>query len=239
LSDPGEVAGKGKQERPKAGGNKKAEVASPADGQKMDYIHVRARRGQATDSHSLAERVRRSRLLNIISMLHIGIDPVLCVLWLSEFIGRMIAQVRRERISERMKYLQELVPGCSKVTGKAGMLDEIINYVQSLQKQVEVAARQPRALCTFHHLCFFFQLAFSAYWKIIAAVVAVPLHEDRRVQSGGELRHRRGPLRQAAEAGVQPCSFAGDGPAGRAAAAVLRSDEPHAAGAPACKLLWL
>ncbi|XP_058190671.1 transcription factor bHLH63-like isoform X2 [Rhododendron vialii] len=69
--------------------------------QKPDYIHVRARRGQATDSHSLAERVRR------------------------------------EKISERMKYLQDLVPGCNKITGKAGMLDEIINYVQSLQRQVE------------------------------------------------------------------------------------------------------
>ncbi|XP_010243164.1 PREDICTED: transcription factor bHLH62-like [Nelumbo nucifera] len=66
-----------------------------------DYIHVRARRGQATDSHSLAERVRR------------------------------------EKISERMKFLQDLVPGCNKVTGKATMLDEIINYVQSLQRQVE------------------------------------------------------------------------------------------------------
>ncbi|KAB2055531.1 Transcription factor protein [Gossypium arboreum] len=65
------------------------------------YIHVRARRGQATDSHSLAERVRR------------------------------------EKISERMKTLQRLVPGCDKVTGKALMLDEIINYVQSLQNQVE------------------------------------------------------------------------------------------------------
>ncbi|GMJ04891.1 CYTOKININ-RESPONSIVE GROWTH REGULATOR [Hibiscus trionum] len=65
------------------------------------YIHVRARRGQATDSHSLAERVRR------------------------------------EKISERMKTLQRLVPGCDKVTGKALMLDEIINYVQSLQDQVE------------------------------------------------------------------------------------------------------
>nr|XP_048330234.1 transcription factor bHLH137 isoform X2 [Ziziphus jujuba var. spinosa] len=43
-----------------------------------DYIHVRARRGQATDSHSLAERVRR------------------------------------EKISERMKMLQKLVPGCDK-----------------------------------------------------------------------------------------------------------------------------
>nr|QJQ51237.1 bHLH transcription factor bHLH25.3 [Gardenia jasminoides] len=70
--------------------------------QKPDYIHVRARRGQATDSHSLAERVRR------------------------------------EKISERMKCLQDLVPGCNKITGKAGMLDEIINYVQSLQGQVEV-----------------------------------------------------------------------------------------------------
>nr|GMD20170.1 Transcription factor bHLH62 [Ipomoea batatas] len=37
-----------------------------------------------------------------------------------------------------MKLLQDLVPGCSKVTGKALMLDEIINYVQSLQRQVEV-----------------------------------------------------------------------------------------------------
>ncbi|XP_039056914.1 transcription factor bHLH137-like [Hibiscus syriacus] len=65
------------------------------------YIHVRARRGQATDSHSLAERVRR------------------------------------EKISERMKTLQLLVPGCDKVIGKALVLDEIINYVQSLQNQVE------------------------------------------------------------------------------------------------------
>lgn len=83
------------------------------DGPKEDYIHVRARRGQATNSHSLAERVRR------------------------------------EKISERMKFLQDLVPGCSKVTGKAVMLDEIINYVQSLQRQVEflsmkLAAVNPR-----------------------------------------------------------------------------------------------
>jgi hypothetical protein len=42
---------------PKAGAKKKAEAASPASGQKTDYIHLRARRGQATDSHSLAERV--------------------------------------------------------------------------------------------------------------------------------------------------------------------------------------
>lgn len=77
------------------------ENPKPLENQKQDYIHVRARRGQATDSHSLAERVRR------------------------------------EKISARMKYLQDLVPGCNKVTGRAVMLDEIINYVQSLQRQVE------------------------------------------------------------------------------------------------------
>ncbi|KAJ8541219.1 hypothetical protein K7X08_002035 [Anisodus acutangulus] len=71
------------------------------DNPKDNYVHVRAKRGQATNSHSLAERVRR------------------------------------ERISERMRLLQELVPGCNKITGKAVMLDEIINYVQSLQQQVE------------------------------------------------------------------------------------------------------
>lgn len=37
-----------------------------------------------------------------------------------------------------MKCLQELVPGCNKITGRAGLLDEIINYIQSLQRQVEV-----------------------------------------------------------------------------------------------------
>ncbi|KAJ0475464.1 putative transcription factor bHLH family [Helianthus annuus] len=36
-----------------------------------------------------------------------------------------------------MKFLQDLVSGFSKVTGKAVMLDEIINYVQSLQRQVK------------------------------------------------------------------------------------------------------
>ncbi|XP_010936695.1 basic helix-loop-helix protein 79 isoform X1 [Elaeis guineensis] len=109
----GETAAK---ESPRA--NNKREASGDASKEnveppKTDYIHVRARRGQATDSHSLAERVRR------------------------------------ERISERMKYLQELVPGCNNITGKAGILDQIINYVQSLQRQVEflsmnLAAVNPR-----------------------------------------------------------------------------------------------
>ncbi|XP_057542335.1 transcription factor BHLH089 [Amaranthus tricolor] len=77
-----------------------------------DYIHVRARRGQATDSHSLAERARR------------------------------------EKISERMRILQDLVPGCNKVIGKALVLDEIINYIQSLQRQVEFLSMKLEAVNT-------------------------------------------------------------------------------------------
>ncbi|KAK4748349.1 hypothetical protein SAY87_014935 [Trapa incisa] len=82
-------------------GNQTKEDSNSGEPPKENYIHIRARRGQATNSHSLAERVRR------------------------------------EKISERMRMLQELVPGCNKITGKAVMLDEIINYVQSLQQQVE------------------------------------------------------------------------------------------------------
>lgn len=87
--------------------------ASEDGGEKLPYVHVRARRGQATDSHSLAERARR------------------------------------EKINERMKLLQELVPGCNKISGTAMVLDEIINHVQALQRQVEflsmrLAAVNPR-----------------------------------------------------------------------------------------------
>ncbi|XP_048133558.1 bHLH transcription factor RHL1-like [Rhodamnia argentea] len=74
-------------------------AATAAPGQPRQ--RVRARRGQATDPHSIAERLRR------------------------------------ERIAERMKALQELVPNANK-TDKASMLDEIIDYVKFLQLQVKV-----------------------------------------------------------------------------------------------------
>lgn len=91
----------GENSRSKQMGKQVKDNSNSGESPKDGYIHVRARRGQATNSHSLAERVRR------------------------------------EKISERMRLLQELVPGCNKITGKAVMLDEIINYVQSLQQQVE------------------------------------------------------------------------------------------------------
>ncbi|XP_065007624.1 transcription factor bHLH137-like [Musa acuminata AAA Group] len=51
---------------------------------------------------------------------------------------RQRTQVRREKINQRMKLLQGIVPGCDKIAGKILQLDEIINYVLSLQRQVEV-----------------------------------------------------------------------------------------------------
>ncbi|KAK8477309.1 hypothetical protein V6N11_073702 [Hibiscus sabdariffa] len=45
-----------------------------------------------------------------------------------------------------MKILQDLVPGCNKVIGKALVLDEIINYIQSLQHQVEFLSMKLEAV---------------------------------------------------------------------------------------------
>ncbi|OIV94547.1 hypothetical protein TanjilG_25609 [Lupinus angustifolius] len=103
-------SGKGETEISSGKHAEQQQTTPPEPPLKQDYIHVRARRGQATDSHSLAERARR------------------------------------EKISERMKNLQDLVPGCNKVIGKALVLDEIINYIQSLQRQVEFLSMKLEAV---------------------------------------------------------------------------------------------
>ncbi|XP_019225736.1 PREDICTED: transcription factor bHLH48-like isoform X2 [Nicotiana attenuata] len=104
---------KERQKKGKESSSKKSKKSENDTSEKLPYVHVRAARGQATDSHSLAERARR------------------------------------EKINARMKLLQELVPGCNKISGTAMVLDEIINHVQSLQRQVEflsmrLAAVNPR-----------------------------------------------------------------------------------------------
>ncbi|KAG5086207.1 hypothetical protein JHK82_053604 [Glycine max] len=67
---------------------KSAADETSGDGEKLPYVHVRVRRGQATDSHSLAERI----------------------------------------------------------SGTAMVLDEIINHVQSLQRQVEILSMKLAAV---------------------------------------------------------------------------------------------
>ncbi|KAB5551834.1 hypothetical protein DKX38_009145 [Salix brachista] len=75
---------KEREKKVKAASKKSKSESSQQEEEKLPYVHVRARRGQATDSHSLAERARR------------------------------------EKINQRMKLLQELVPGCNKDYLKSG-----------------------------------------------------------------------------------------------------------------------
>ncbi|KAA8541232.1 hypothetical protein F0562_025161 [Nyssa sinensis] len=97
-----------------SGRGKKVKI-NEIEGEKLkEVVHVRARRGQATDSHSLAERVRRGK------------------------------------INERIKCLKDIVPGCYKTMGMAVMLDEIINYVHSLQNQVEFLSMKLTAASKFY-----------------------------------------------------------------------------------------
>ncbi|XP_028800165.1 transcription factor BEE 3 isoform X2 [Neltuma alba] len=97
-----------------SGRGKRTKSNVAEEGKPKEVVHVRARRGQATDSHSLAERVRRGK------------------------------------INEKIRRLQTIVPGCYKTMGMAVMLDEIINYVQSLQHQVEFLSMKLTAASTFY-----------------------------------------------------------------------------------------
>ncbi|XP_040378623.1 transcription factor bHLH7-like isoform X2 [Oryza brachyantha] len=124
---------------------------------------VRARRGQATDPHSIAERVQNlirgsysSRLklsharsesldqfcCNVSAIMHslvrqVGSIGTLELWWLAIWWRYNFLKLRRERIAERMRALQELVPNTNK-TDRAAMLDEILDYVKFLRLQVKV-----------------------------------------------------------------------------------------------------
>ncbi|XVF32469.1 hypothetical protein REPUB_Repub17cG0085600 [Reevesia pubescens] len=110
---PEEASGSGKRFRNEVVDGRASSVKNVFHGQPMPATvaaaphppamrpRVRARRGQATDPHSIAERLRR------------------------------------ERIAERIRALQELVPSVNK-TDRAAMLDEIVDYVKFLRLQVKV-----------------------------------------------------------------------------------------------------
>lgn len=52
-------------------------------------------------------------------------------------VHNMSERRRRDRINEKMRALQELIPNCNKVD-KASMLDEAIEYLKTLQLQVQI-----------------------------------------------------------------------------------------------------
>ncbi|KAI3825016.1 hypothetical protein L1987_06491 [Smallanthus sonchifolius] len=109
------VTGENKAKRNHACGGKKRGKSSAAKVEKpRDVVHVRARRGEATDSHSLAERLRR------------------------------------EKINRKLRCLQELVPGCYKTMGMSVMLEVTINYIRSLQNQIEFLSMKLTAASMFY-----------------------------------------------------------------------------------------
>uniref|UniRef100_A0A453PCT2 Uncharacterized protein n=1 Tax=Aegilops tauschii subsp. strangulata TaxID=200361 RepID=A0A453PCT2_AEGTS len=191
LCDPDEAgaAAKGRPEKAKACARKKPEPA--AAGQKTDYIHVRARRGQATDSHSLAERV----CIDTPSLLERTINLV---------------------------YICAQFDPDAHDAGEAGADQRADEVPAGAGARLRQGHRQGRHARRDHQLR-----------PVPAEAGRVPVHEDRRLQPGGELQHRRRPLRrQADEPGVRPLhDDAADAPG--AAGPVLPSDEQryHAADA--------
>ncbi|XP_019457690.1 PREDICTED: transcription factor bHLH130-like isoform X1 [Lupinus angustifolius] len=63
---------------------------------------------------------------------------------------RSIAErVRRTKISERMRKLQDLVPNMDKQTNTADMLDLAVHYIKDLQKEVQVLSEcQSKCTCS-------------------------------------------------------------------------------------------
>ncbi|RZC82031.1 hypothetical protein C5167_044607 [Papaver somniferum] len=128
-------------------GKKGKNNGKDADILPKEVIHVRARRGQATDSHSLAERNPNFSFLQIV--LKTYLQPWLLPGAINNAYFYACLPVRREKINERLRCLQHLVPGCYKTMGMSVMLDEIIKYVQSLQNQIEFLSMKLTAASTF------------------------------------------------------------------------------------------
>lgn len=94
----------------------------------MDPRAINAFRSEKATAYSFTEPFQFGQLSNNPSREDeaVGVD--------SQSLGE---RAKREKISERMKFLKDLVPGCNKIIGEPSVLDEIIAYVQSLQNQVE------------------------------------------------------------------------------------------------------
>ncbi|KZV56460.1 BR enhanced expression 1 [Dorcoceras hygrometricum] len=157
-----QVSATGKMVKNKSRKGKKAKSTENEEGNEKprEVVHVRAKRGQATDSHSLAERVRR------------------------------------EKINERLRCLQDIVPGCYKTMGMAVMLDEIINYVQSLQNQVEFLSMKLTAASTAND--------FNSDIDIMEAMQGLPLYILQKAKAPLEALK----IQDVASQGPSPVQFA-------------------------------
>nr|VDC99432.1 unnamed protein product [Brassica rapa] len=137
---------KDSDKKAKSSTKKKKKNKSSEENEKLPYVHVRARRGQATDSHSLAERARREKInarMKLLQELVPGCDKVLGLgdrfWWIKVCFGVHLLLIIGKR-----NFVLYLLVSCEdkvfdlQIQGTALVLDEIINHVQSLQRQVEM-----------------------------------------------------------------------------------------------------
>ncbi|KAL9234610.1 hypothetical protein vseg_009464 [Gypsophila vaccaria] len=126
------------------------DVVSPSSRKRFrdsDGLHppsfAAQRRGELTTANSLVE-MEMEKLLE---------DSVACRVRAKRGCAthpRSIAErVRRTRISDRIRKLQELVPNMDKQTNTADMLEEAVEYVKTLQRQIQdLTEQQKRCKCT-------------------------------------------------------------------------------------------
>ncbi|KAG5083436.1 hypothetical protein JHK84_053474 [Glycine max] len=175
ISDPAvenniqRTAKRKEREKKAKGSSKKRKSAADetsGDGEKLPYVHVRVRRGQATDSHSLAERARREKInarMKLLQELVPGCDKVGLIMAPSGIteIFNKFSSIRNifyqsitgiPRIPPVIKAPPSIneqateLGGIFTISGTAMVLDEIINHVQSLQRQVEILSMKLAAV---------------------------------------------------------------------------------------------
>ncbi|KAF3654839.1 putative transcription factor PIF1-like isoform 2 [Capsicum annuum] len=115
------------------GQNEDVEFES-ADAKKQVKSSTSAKRSRAAEVHNLSERVY---FIPDVSLKDLMVLTVLILCLFTQYLSSSIMQKRRDRINEKMRVLQELIPRCNKAD-KVSMLDEAIEYLKSLQLQVQM-----------------------------------------------------------------------------------------------------
>ncbi|KAB2628564.1 transcription factor bHLH80 [Pyrus ussuriensis x Pyrus communis] len=124
----------------------------------LDFVSSSSSLSPNSPSSSANKRVREQQQHHFSSDTHVKVeeggleDSVGCRVRAKRGCAthpRSIAErVRRTKISDRIRKLQELVPNMDKQTNTADMLDEAVEYVKFLQKQIqELSEHQRRCKC--------------------------------------------------------------------------------------------
>ncbi|KAJ6428440.1 hypothetical protein OIU84_023800 [Salix udensis] len=134
-----------REKLPKSSVSRKLESVNPTKRQKTvppaelpaGYVHVRARRGEATDSHSLAERARREKIsakMRLLQSLVPGCDGITGKAHILDEIIRHV-QSLKDRVEElyfssELQFLSDQEPGSSQVSPLGEISDAPTSLLQ-------------------------------------------------------------------------------------------------------------